>query len=166
METLTKLFLGSPEANVGKSEFIRRTEGVKTGRKDVRISYMGGISSHQPSCPPTRFCQGKTAWVDQSCAECPGFPVLGAGDAPPPELHPGASECAPTLACAFMALRANSLICCPQLPCHPSKNGTCFCSTRGHTPILKFFSQSPRESPEKFRPRGPKSVRGNSFWKI
>ena len=25
--------------------------------------------------------QGKTPWVDQSCADCPGFPVLGAGDA-------------------------------------------------------------------------------------
>ena len=81
--------------------------------------------------------QGKTPWVDQSCADCPGFPVLGAGDAPPPELHPGASKCAPGLAFAFTALRANSWICCPQLPDHPSKNGThstCFCSTRGHTP--------------------------------
>ena len=36
-----------------------------------------------------------------------------------------------------MALQANSWICCPQLPYHPSKNGThstCFCSTTGHTP--------------------------------
>ena len=50
---------------------------------------------------------GKDPWVDQSCADCPGFPVLGAGHAPPPELHLGASECAPGLAFAFMALRAN-----------------------------------------------------------
>ena len=81
--------------------------------------------------------QGKTPWVDQSCADCPGFLVLGVGDAPPPELHPGASECAPGLAFAFMALRANSWICCPQLPHHPSKNrthNTCFSSTGGHTP--------------------------------
>ena len=35
-----------------------------------------------------------TPWVDQSCADCPGFPVLGAGDTPPPELHPGAPVCA------------------------------------------------------------------------
>ena len=38
-----------------------------------------------------------------------------------------------------MALRANSWICCPELPYHPSKNGThstCFCSTGGHIPIL------------------------------
>ena len=44
---------------------------------------------------------GKDPLVDQSCADCPGFPVLGAGDAPPPELHPGASECAPGLAFDF-----------------------------------------------------------------
>ena len=50
------------------------------------------------------FPQGKTAWVDQSRADLPGFPVLGVGDAPPPEVHPGASECAPGLAFAFMAL--------------------------------------------------------------
>ena len=74
---------------------------------------------------------------DQSCADCPGFPVLGAGDAPPPELHPGAPKCAPGLAFALMALRANSWICCPQLPYHPCKNrthSTCFCGTRGHAP--------------------------------
>ena len=69
------------------------------------------------------FWRGKTRWVDSSCADCPGFPVLGAGDAPPPELHPGASECAPGLAFAFKALRANSWICRPQLPYHPSKTG-------------------------------------------
>ena len=32
--------------------------------------------------------QGKTPWVDQACADRPGFPVLGAGGAPPPKLHP------------------------------------------------------------------------------
>ena len=87
--------------------------------------------------PSTRKIQGKTPWVDQSCADCPGFPALGAGDAPPPEVHPGASERAPGLAFAFMALQANSWICCPQLPYHPCKSGThstCFCSTRRHTP--------------------------------
>ena len=86
--------------------------------------------------------QERPPWVDRSCPDCPGFPVLGAGDVPPPELHPGASECAPALAFAFMALRANSWICLPQLPDHPSKNGThstCFCSTRGHT-LIKFCS--------------------------
>ena len=68
--------------------------------------------------------QGKTSWVDQSCADCPGFPVLSAGHAPPPELHPGASECALGLAFSFMPLRANSSISCPQLPYHPCENGT------------------------------------------
>ena len=87
----------------------------------------------------TKGClnQDKTPWVGQSCADCLGFLVLGAGDAPPPELHPGASVRAPGLAFAFMALRASSWICCPQLPYHPFKNGThstCFCGTRGHTP--------------------------------
>ena len=67
--------------------------------------------------------QGKTPWVDQSCADCPAFPVLGAGDAPPPELHPGASECAPGLAFAFTALRANSWICCPSFPTTRPKTG-------------------------------------------
>ena len=43
--------------------------------------------------------------------------------APPPELHPGASDCAPGLAFAFMAFRANSWICCPQLPCTSAKTG-------------------------------------------
>ena len=54
-----------------------------------------------------------------------------------PELHPGASKRAPGLPFAFMALQANSWICCPQLPYHPCKNGThstCFGSTGGHTP--------------------------------
>ena len=63
---------------------------------------------------------GKTPWAD------------GAGDAPPPELHAGASECAPGIAFAFMALRANSWICCPRLPYHLCKNGDAqhmFCST-------------------------------------
>ena len=39
---------------------------------------------------------------------CPGFLVPGAGDAPPPKLHPTTSDCAPELAFAFMALRAHS----------------------------------------------------------
>ena len=67
---------------------------------------------------------------------------LGAGDAPPPELPPGASQCAPCLTFAFMALQAKSWICCPQLPYHPSKNGThstCFCSTGGHTPNINLL---------------------------
>ena len=43
----------------------------------------------------------------------------------------------PGLAFAFMALRAKSWICFPQLPYHPCKDGThstCFCSTGGHSP--------------------------------
>ena len=56
---------------------------------------------------------------DLLSADCPGSPVLGAGDAPPPELHPGASECAPGLAFAFIALRANSWICCPPASLPP-----------------------------------------------
>ena len=40
----------------------------------------------------------------------------GAGHAPPPELHLGASECAPGLAFAVMVLRANSWICSPSFP--------------------------------------------------
>ena len=42
--------------------------------------------------------------IDQACADCPGFLVPDAGAAPPPELHPGASDCASELAFAFMAL--------------------------------------------------------------
>ena len=98
--------------------------------------------------------QGKTPWVDQSCADCPGFPVLGAGDAPRPKLHPGASECAPGLTFAFMALRANSWICCPQLPYHPFKNGThttCFCSTGGHTPTDGLWRIGRGVSPDRVR---------------
>ena len=39
----------------------------------------------------------------QSCADCPGFPVLGAGDDPHVlSFSPGASESAPGLAFAFM----------------------------------------------------------------
>ena len=68
-----------------------------------------------------KFCQGKTPWVEQSCADCPGFPVLGAGDAPPPELHPGASNCAPGLAFAFMALRRNSWILLPARSLPPAQ---------------------------------------------
>ena len=101
--------------------------------------------------------QGKTPWVGQSCADCPGFPVLDAGDAPPPELHLEALECAPGLAFAFMALRANSWICCPELPYHPSKNGTrstWFCSTRGHTPIL----------PQERDPKVTETCLGVTFW--
>ena len=90
--------------------------------------------------------QRKTPCVDQSCADCPGFLVLGAGDAPPPELHPGASKCAPGLALALMPFEQNFWICCPQLAYHRCKNGThstCFCSTRGHTPTIALQGRGP-----------------------
>ena len=56
-----------------------------------------------------------------------------------------------------MALRANSWVCCRQLPYHPCKNGThstCFCSTREeHTGSWRtgklFFA---RTSPPEIRP--------------
>ena len=54
-----------------------------------------------------------------------------------------------------MALPANSWICCPQLPYHPSKNGThstCFSSTRGHS-----------DTPKQFAPKLPES-RGERIW--
>ena len=35
----------------------------------------------------------RTPWVDQACADC--VLARGAGDAPSPELHPRASDCAP-----------------------------------------------------------------------
>ena len=55
--------------------------------------------------------------------------------APPPELHSGASNCAPELAFAFMALRANFWICYPPLPYLPCKNRThsIYFSARGGT---------------------------------
>ena len=67
--------------------------------------------------------QGKTPWIDQSCADCPGFPVLGAGHAPPAELHLGASGCAPGLAFAFMTLRANLGSAAPNFPTTRAKTG-------------------------------------------
>ena len=76
-------------------------------------------------------------WIDSACADCPGFLIPGAAGAQPPELHPGASDCAYELAFAFMVLRTNSWICCCQLPYHPCKNrthSTSFCGTRAHTP--------------------------------
>ena len=82
---------------------------------------------------------------------------------PPPELHPGASKCAPGLAFAFMALRANSWICCPQPAYHPCKDGTqstCFCSTRGHAPRNSGKFGVSVEFPQK------SPVRGGEFQKI
>ena len=67
----------------------------------------------------TSLFQGATLWVDQACADCPGVLLRAAGDAPPPELHPGASESVPELAFVVMALRANSWICCPPTPLPP-----------------------------------------------
>ena len=82
--------------------------------------------------------QGKNLSVDQACADCSGFLVPGTGGAPPPKLHPGTSDCVPELAFAFMALRANSWICCPPASLPPAQKKRDaqhkLCSTRGHTP--------------------------------
>ena len=139
-----KWILASPEKTGGKWPGKMAWKMEKMARK----RFENGISAHfshfpghvstifqvrpksifRPFSSPFRaggpkwICTRSTGfqpWVDQSCADCPGFPVPRAGDAPPPELHPGASECAPGLAFVFMALRANSWICCPQLPYHP-----------------------------------------------
>ena len=91
-------------------------------------------------CQSQNLYQGKTPWVDQACADRPGFLVRGAGDATPPKFHSRASHCPPDLAFAFMALRANSWMCCPRLPYRPRKNGTrstSLGSRRGHTPTLR-----------------------------
>ena len=69
-----------------------------------------------------RKIRERPPWVDQSCADCPGFPVLSAGDAPPPELRPGASERAPGLAFAFMALRAHSWILSAPQRCNAERS--------------------------------------------
>ena len=75
-----------------------------------------------------------------------------------------------------MALRANFWICCPQLPYHPSKNGThstCFCSTRGHTPIDIFETPVTVTLQKKISKTGDKfgeSLGGSqappSFWEV
>ena len=93
-----------------------RPEGSRTGRIPAD-SFVEGVFFWR------ELHQGKTPWVDQSCADCPGFPVLGAGHAPPPELHLGASGCAPGLAFAFMTLRANLGSAAPNFPTTRAKTG-------------------------------------------
>ena len=73
--------------------------------KGSRCRGVSQLQSHQ-----SRYSVQLSPWVDQSCADCPGFLVLSARDAPPPKLHPGASEC------SSRALQANSWICCPLPP--------------------------------------------------
>ena len=70
-----------------------------------------------------RSFQGKTPWIGPACAGCPGFLVPGAAGAPAPKLHPRASDHAPELAFASWPPRADSWICYPQLPCHPTTQG-------------------------------------------
>ena len=92
-------------------------------RRCTQVSTLLHLNDLLRDCTSQVF-QGKTPWVDQSFADSPGFPVLGAGDTPPPKLHPGASECAPGLGeFVFMALRANSWISCPQLPTTRARTG-------------------------------------------
>ena len=83
--------------------------------------------------------QRKTPWVDSTCADCPGFLVLGAAPSTASTVRLGASDCSPGLAFCFLAPWAFPWICCPQLPYRPFENGThstCFYSTGGyHTTI-------------------------------
>ena len=74
------------------------------------------------SCDVKKRSQGKTPWVDQACADCPDFPVLGAGGARPPKLHPEVtrtSDCAPELAFAFMVHSSTFLDLLPPAPLPP-----------------------------------------------
>ena len=74
-------------------------------KPDVAIASEVSILSVGRILYEDSFCQfsGEIAWVDLACADCPGFLVLGATGAPPPELYPGTSDCAPELAFACMA---------------------------------------------------------------
>ena len=71
----------------------------------------------------SHFFQGKTPWVAPACADCPGFLVLGSAPAPASawsrilRLFPWASI-------LLHGPLDIAWICCPQLPCHPWKNGT------------------------------------------
>ena len=49
------------------------------------------------------YNQGKTAWLDSACADCPGFLILGAAPAPASTFRLGASDCAPGLAFCFIS---------------------------------------------------------------
>ena len=62
---------------------------------------------------------GKTPWVDQACADCPGFLVPAAGGALPPELHPRASGCVPEIAVVFMGPSSKFLDLLPPAPLPP-----------------------------------------------
>ena len=88
--------------------------------------------------------QGKTPWVDQSCADCPGFLAPGCWRRPTSRASSRSLRVCPWPRNCLMALRANSWICCPQLPYHPSKNGThstCFCHTGvGNEKSARSFS--------------------------
>ena len=98
--------------------------------------------------------QGKTAWVDPACADCPGFVVLGAAPAPG-----STSVSEPQIAhLASILLRGPfAWICCPQLPYHPCENGThstCFTAqggTRRQVGPQEFFLRI------RFPPPTPKS---------
>ena len=93
--------------------------------------------------------------------DCPALLVAGLL-APGLELRPGGSDCAPDLAFASWPIRADSWICCLQLPCHPCKNGTnnaSFCCTRVANPFSHLqLSKTPQTS------NLSKICPGNFFW--
>ena len=93
--------------------------------------------------------QGKTPWVDSTCADCPGFLCPGFCSHPGFHLGLGASECSPGLAFCFMGPWTVAWICCPQLPHHPCKNGThstFFYSTGGHGPSKAPVTHKPQDT--------------------
>ena len=105
----------------------------------------------KPSAFLPRETQGKTPWVDPTCADSPGFLVLGAAPAPASSFVSEPQIVPHVLAFCFMGLWTFAWICCPQLPHHPYKNGThstCFYSTGGHTPRnLGFYLSGSNATP-------------------
>ena len=83
--------------------------------------------------------RGKSPWVDQSCADCPGFPVLGAGDAPSSRAHPGASEYGGVsqVNAALSAIVRYTGV--QQLHCRKSRLSGSLCDSLESTYIIRYL---------------------------
>ena len=132
----TKFDFDSPDLNLERNS-CRKLLPVQRSRKafkaclSIQVLFLqtcfprsafglagGGQESFFP-CEILRDIQAKTAWVDSPCADCPGFLVPGAA-------LPGFIQEAQSVRLGYhllhAPLRANSWICCPQLPCHQRKS--------------------------------------------
>ena len=129
-----RLLNGKPQERLRFRALRSKTQGVQKTHCDRFLRFKDFPRGQGLRLGPLRsknaaFCgwrlhafQGKTPCIDQTCADCPGFPVLGPGDAPPSQAS-GASNCAPglhLLSCPFEQILGSAA---PSFPTTRAKTG-------------------------------------------